>query len=439
MDNMHKIVTTIQGLSDNQDLKQLKNYLTKSEEVLLKNLTLLDDALSMLDPNRHSLGWLYILGVKAIAPRTDAQRYITQVTIFLQNVNVVHIQLATWKFVKICRRYTELLVEVRQPLRGIAPLKQAIEAIRFNAEGQSLGITPLHTDLLQLCLLSKFYRAALPVLEEELYEVNVEATGVTPKDVLCYYYYAGRVYVGMKQFKKALEAFKLVFTVPAVVLSAVTVESFKKLILVSLIATGQPAAIPKYTSTIVHRHIKNACPQYQEFATAFATHNTDEVQKCAASYAELFQKDGNLGLVKQCIQALYSINIKRHTQTYLILSLRDIAESVKLHNPQEAERAVLRMIEDGEIFAAINQRDGMVSFQEDPENYNTTKMMQHLDDQISKVAAVEKKLKNIDELIAVTPAYVQKISGHERHARWTDIDDGGFGDGEKQHLSFHKF
>jgi trehalose-6-phosphate synthase len=51
----------------------------------------------------------------------------------------------------------------------------------------------------------------------------------------------------------------------------------------------------------------------------------------------------------------------------------------------------------------------MVSFQEDPENYNTTKMMTYLDDQITKVAGVEKKLKTIDELIAVTPAYVQKV------------------------------
>jgi len=275
-------------------------------------------------------------------------------------------------------------------------------------------------------------------LEEELFEVNAEATGVTPKDLLCYYYYAGRVYVGMKLYKKALESFKLVFTIPAVVLSAVMVEAYKKLILVSLIANGQVAAIPKYTSTVVHRHIKNACPQYQELANAFATHNTDEVHKCAAAYAEVFQKDGNFGLVKQCIQALYSSNIKRHTQTYLILSLRDIAESVKLPGANEAERAVLRMIEDGEIFAAISQRDGMVSFQEDPEHYNTSKMMQHLDDQINKVAAVEKKLKNIDELIAITPAYVQKISGHDRHTRWAEIDDG-FGDGEKQHLSFHKF
>ena len=60
--DLNKIVTTIQGLSGTEaDLKQLKTHLTKAEEVLVKNLALLDDALSSLDPSRHSLGWLFIL------------------------------------------------------------------------------------------------------------------------------------------------------------------------------------------------------------------------------------------------------------------------------------------------------------------------------------------------------------------------------------------
>lgn len=70
-------------------------------------------------------------------------------------------------------------------------------------------LTPIHTDFLQLCLLSKSYNAALPVLEENIFEIN-EGSGITPKDLLCYYYYGGRAYIGMKQFKQALEFFKLV-------------------------------------------------------------------------------------------------------------------------------------------------------------------------------------------------------------------------------------
>lgn len=39
-------------------------------------------------------------------------------------------------------------------------------------------------------------------------------------------------------------------------------------------------------------------------------------------------------------------------------------------------------IKDGEIFASINQKDGMVSFQEDPEQYNTCDMTQRLNTEI---------------------------------------------------------
>jgi COP9 signalosome complex subunit 3 len=39
-------------------------------------------------------------------------------------------------------------------------------------------------------------------------------------------------------------------------------------------------------------------------------------------------------------------------------------------------------IKDGDIFAAINQKDGMVSFQEDPEQYNTCEMTQRLNNEI---------------------------------------------------------
>jgi hypothetical protein len=62
--DLNKLITTIQGLSDNEgDLKNLKTQLNKFEEVLVKNSNLLEDALNTLDPNRHCLGWLFILYV----------------------------------------------------------------------------------------------------------------------------------------------------------------------------------------------------------------------------------------------------------------------------------------------------------------------------------------------------------------------------------------
>jgi len=215
----------------------------------------------------------------------------------------------------------------------------------------------------------------------------------------------------------------------------------KKYVLVSLIVSGQVSPVPKFTSTVVQRSLKNTCGPYQEFATAYSTHSTDDVHKCAVTHSEQFQKDGNFGLVKQSIQMLYKANIKRHTQTYLTLSLQDIADSTKMTNRAEAETVLLKMIEEQDLYATINQRDGMVAFQDDPEAYNTNKMMVHLDRQLGQIISLDKKLRTVDELIALTPNYVQKISGHERLGRFAvgDFDDSGFTDMDKGGFPATKF
>ena len=121
-------------------------------------------------------------------------------------------------------------------------------------------------------------------------------------------------------------------------------------------------------------------------------------------------QEKNFGLVKQCIQSLYKRNIQRSTQTYLTISLKDVAESVKLQSAKEAEKRILKMIEAGEVFATISQKDGMVSFDEDPEKFDTTKMSQRLDAQVQRVAELTARMKRLDENISLTPIYIHVSS-----------------------------
>lgn len=41
-------------------------------------------------------------------------------------------------------------------------------------------------------------------------------------------------------------------------------------------------------------------------------------------------------------------------------------------------------IQDGEIFATINQKDGMVTFLEDPEQYKSCEMIERIDSSIQR-------------------------------------------------------
>ncbi|KAG6756241.1 hypothetical protein POTOM_039666 [Populus tomentosa] len=120
-------------------------------------------------------------------------------------------------------------------------------------------------------------------------------------------------------------------------------------------------------------------------------------QKHFQKALELLHNDNNLGLVKQVISSMYKRNIQRLTQTYWTLSLQDIAKIVQLSSLKEAEMHVLQMvvfyaiildakltIEDGEIYATINQKDGMVRFLEDPEQCKNCEMIEHIDSLIHR-------------------------------------------------------
>jgi COP9 signalosome complex subunit 3 len=76
----------------------------------------------------------------------------------------------------------------------------------------------------------------------------------------------------------------------------------------------------------------------------------------------LHLQDRNAGLVKQVLASLPARTIQRLTQTYLTLSLADIARAAGLAGPAEAEQVILRMVAHRQVFARINDRDGMVTF-----------------------------------------------------------------------------
>ncbi|AQK51013.1 COP9 signalosome complex subunit 3 [Zea mays] len=293
-------------------------------------------------------------------------------------------------------------MQLNMPIRGIAPLRAAVPKIQSSPE----QLTPVHADYLILCLLAKQYKAGLSVLEGDIFEVD------QPKDLFLYCYYGGMIYVGLKKFPKALELLHNAVTAPMSSLNAIAVEAYKKYILVSLIVNGQVPPFPKYTSISAQRSMRNHAQIYAELSTSYSNGSKTDLETFIQSNSAAFQSDNNLGLVKQVLSSMYKRNIQRLTQTYLTLSLEDIARSVQLETPRDAEMHVLRMIEDGEIHASINQKDGMVSFHEDPEQYKSVEMVEHIDTSIHRLTALSKKLASIDQNMSCDTAYL--MTGRDR-------------------------
>lgn len=98
------------------------------------------------------------------------------------------------------------MIESGQAIKAVKPLRNAVLRLRMNSE----CLTPIHADFLQVCILSKCYSVAVPLLDEDIYEVNPDQTGTTPRDFMLYYYYGGLVYTGVKNFERAFKFFRTV-------------------------------------------------------------------------------------------------------------------------------------------------------------------------------------------------------------------------------------
>ncbi|KAK2969810.1 hypothetical protein RJ640_028090 [Escallonia rubra] len=414
MSSVDALVAQIQGLSGNSsDIHQLHGHLKQSDQFLHAESTRLAPVLAQLDPAKHSLGYLYLLEAVTSVPFTKerANELVVVVARFINACTAKQIRLAPDKFISVCRRFKDQVMLLEAPMRAVAPLLTAIQKLQPSTE----HLTTLHADFLLVCLSTKCYKTGLRLLEDNISEVD------QPRDFFLYCYYGGMICIGQKHFRKALELLHNVVTAPMSTLSAIAVEAYKKYILVSLIHLGQfTTSFPKYTSSAAQRSLKNYCQPYLELANSYSTGKISELQTFVQMNRDKFVVDTNLGLVKQVVSSMYKRNIQRLTQTYLTLSLQDIANTVQLSSPKEAEMHVLQMIQDGEIYAAINQKDGMVRFLEDPEQYKTCEMIEHVDSSIQRMMALSKKLTAMDEKMSCDPSYVSK-AGRERQR--FDFDD----------------
>lgn len=67
--------------------------------------------------------------------------------------------------------------------------------------------------------------------------------------------------------------------------------------------------------------------------------------------------------------------------------------------------ALCRMIDGGQVFARIDEAAGMVRFLEDPERYDTAKVVQRIDAQIQQSIAISGRLTDINQRVCAQPLF----------------------------------
>lgn len=401
-------ITIVQNFSRLNNYGNLASMVSKEIANLSRYPADLDAALALLDPQRHSIGILGLLLAKfSTSPPSDFEPLMMSCDEFFSICHGEHVRYATDSYAELCHKLTLLLVERKQAIRGISILTKAILKIQLN-EAQ---LTSIHADLCQLCLLAKCFKPALQFLDVNITEISKENGKFESKHLLLYYYYGGMIYTALKKFQRAAFFYEIAVTTPSMVVSHIMLEAYKKYILVSLIEFGKVQVLPKYTSPVVSRYIKQLSQSYIELLNAFNSPSSN-LAAIITKHQDVFIRDHNMGLVNQVKKAYYRKNIKCLTKTFMTLSLADMTNRVKLGSAAEAQKYVLNMIEDGDIFATINERDGMVSFLDNPEKYDNLDTLIRLQNQMAEYIKLEKKVAEMEYEIAISPQYLQKISNY---------------------------
>jgi COP9 signalosome complex subunit 3 len=316
--------------------------------------------------------------------------------------------MAPKEFSTVCIKLAETLILCNVAIRGIPALRTAVAKI--SAYNPNL-LTPVHTAFALVCLKAKVYDASLSVIDIPIFEVNPKENGLTALDYLSYFYYVGMLYTGLKRYQDAVQSLELTLAVDTRELSIVQVEAYKKLILINLIMTGKQysfASSSKLGNGSIQK-LKRIAAEYTKLAEAFAF-GTEAIMRSVnrEGAVEVYQQDKTFGLVKLAIKSHRRREIRKLTNTYVTLALTDMAARAGLDDVRSTESYVLGMIEDGEIFAKIDQKGGMLSFEEDPEQYDSKEMAQRLGAKIQEMFALSQKLKEVHNKIAVDANYVRR-------------------------------
>ncbi len=131
-------------------------------------------------------------------------------------------------------------------------------------------MTPLDAQIMKLCITGKLYSLGV-TMGKTVYSIFSPAdTGLTALDVMSYYYYYGFVCTALKQYDKAVQAFRYVLVQPAYVIHQCMLDAYKKYVVVALLA-GKTPEFPKAGSDMMKTFLPRICPEYRDLAEAMAS------------------------------------------------------------------------------------------------------------------------------------------------------------------------
>ncbi|KAL2001440.1 hypothetical protein VTN02DRAFT_1776 [Thermoascus thermophilus] len=377
-----------QGISDEDYDDQIRNLVTYLKQTfsgkVIGSISDNEDLLEHLDPSLHSLSYLFIHHscVLAVQSRTketfpeDVQpggRLWSKALLFLKEFDPVQVRYAGQEWRRLVELVAKAAEAVSKPLLAVQPIRDAM--LRLDPSGSSF--TSTHVLLNRLCLHARAYAVALPIIDKDICHFSTgsdqvylkrsrpllcsqhqtsatfitHASGFSAKlsyrDHLQYFLYGSMIYMGLKQWGKALHFLSVVISAPCVnSVSMIMVEAYKKWVLVSLLERGAPIPLPNATSPQAAKVYRSLARPYDALGEAFKSGDFDRLRAEVDVGQSIWHMDKNTGLVLQVLVAFRKYSVLRLGSTFAALTIADVAHRTSPDPPdvEETEMFVASLI-----------------------------------------------------------------------------------------------
>ncbi|MCJ1321225.1 hypothetical protein MMC15_006569 [Xylographa vitiligo] len=385
-----------QELSDHEYdrlIKALAQLLQEtSASKLAKGVVGGGDLLDILDPAINTLPYLFTLLAHLGGTHDEKQsgngllkvfhpggQLWEKMLEFVERFDPVQIRYAGHEWRRLLEKIARVGDLSNKPLMAIPPIRTAI----LRLDPSAACFTSNHLLLAKLCLQAKAFQAALPLLDHDVFHMpsnpdkmsyfplpcgdhETSSTFITTssglsdklayRDYLMYFLYGGMIYLGLKDWTRALLFLEVVIMAPTGnVASMIQVEAYKKWVLVGLLLKGMPMAMPKTTNSYAARTFRAIAKPYDTLADAFKEGNGEKLYAEVQAGQQTWHKDCNMGLVLQVLNAFRRFLILKLEKTYAALPISLIAQqtSPQPNNIAETESYLTSLIASGQLNATL--------------------------------------------------------------------------------------
>lgn len=251
------------------------------------------------------------------------------------------------------------------------------------------------------------------------------------QEVLEYFLYRGIVYMGLRDWRKALQSLEDCLTFPTKdgAVSKIMIDAYKKWVLVGLLLEGKPLNLPKVTNSQAAKAYHAIAKPYESVAQIFETGTAARLKAEVDIGNQAWNNDCNMGLILHVLAAYQKNHIRGLANIYTKMSIQEVHNSTtsaetgaRLPNVQATETLVRSMISDGSLHATLTNQ--VLSFSASGPVLSEPQFQRELAASTVQVKALTDEIKYTDHMLTHEKDYIKWLQKQKKNAKTHSLDQG---------------